>query len=59
MVRNSRSHENPGNVAIGYVRVSTEEQASEGVSLEAQRAKVVAYRALHASVVGMGWGASW
>jgi len=33
--------------AIGYVRVSTEEQATEGVSLEAQRAKVVAYCALH------------
>ena len=29
--------------AIGYVRVSTEEQATEGVSLDAQRAKVVAY----------------
>lgn len=26
--------------AIGYVRVSTEQQASEGVSLEAQRAKI-------------------
>jgi DNA invertase Pin-like site-specific DNA recombinase len=33
--------------AIGYVRVSTEEQATEGVSLEAQRAKVVAYCGLH------------
>jgi hypothetical protein len=42
MVRNSRSPENPGNVAIGYVRVSTEEQATEGVSLDAQRAKVLA-----------------
>lgn len=29
--------------AIGYVRVSTEEQATEGVSLEAQRARVEAY----------------
>ena len=28
---------------IGYVRVSTKEQATEGVSLQAQRAKVVAY----------------
>jgi len=26
--------------AIGYIRVSTEQQASEGVSLEAQRAKI-------------------
>ena len=33
--------------AIGYVRVSTEEQATEGLSLEAQRAEVVAYCALH------------
>lgn len=29
--------------AIGYVRVSTEEQATEGVSLAAQRAKLQAY----------------
>ena len=33
--------------AIGYVRVSTEEQATEGVSLDAQRAKVLAYCGLH------------
>ena len=29
--------------AIGYVRVSTEDQATEGVSLEAQKAKLVAW----------------
>ncbi|AMV32779.1 DNA-invertase hin [Pirellula sp. SH-Sr6A] len=29
--------------AIGYCRVSTEDQASEGVSLEAQRAKIAAW----------------
>lgn len=29
--------------AIGYARVSTEDQASEGVSLEAQRAKIAAW----------------
>jgi site-specific DNA recombinase len=29
--------------AIGYVRVSTEDQASEGVSLEAQKAKLAAW----------------
>ena len=29
--------------AIGYVRVSTEKQASEGVSLEAQKAKIAAW----------------
>ena len=33
--------------AIGYVRVSTEEQASEGVSLAAQRAKLIAYASLY------------
>lgn len=30
-------------VAVGYVRVSREEQAREGVSLEAQRARIIAY----------------
>ena len=29
--------------AIGYIRVSTEQQAGEGVSLEAQRAKIEAW----------------
>src|SRR5689334_15854067 len=29
--------------AIGYVRVSTEEQANEGVSLEAQQARIAAW----------------
>ncbi len=29
--------------AIGYIRVSTEEQAREGVSLENQRARIEAY----------------
>src|SRR6185369_9822776 len=33
--------------AIGYVRVSTEEQALEGVSLDAQRAKIDQYCDLH------------
>ena len=33
---------NVAGVAIEYVRVSTEEQAAEGVSLDAQRAKIVA-----------------
>jgi DNA invertase Pin-like site-specific DNA recombinase len=32
---------------IGYVRASTEEQAREGVSLDAQRTKVEQYAALH------------
>ena len=33
--------------AIGYVRVSTEQQASEGVSLEAQAARIRAYATLN------------
>ena len=33
--------------AVGYVRVSTEEQAREGVSLEAQESKIRAYAELH------------
>jgi DNA invertase Pin-like site-specific DNA recombinase len=32
---------------IGYIRVSTEEQAGHGVSLDAQRAKLAAYAALY------------
>ena len=35
------------NKAIGYVRVSTEGQATEGVSLEAQRAKIAAWCAVN------------
>ncbi len=33
--------------AVGYIRVSSEEQATEGVSLDAQRAKVVGYSDLY------------
>jgi site-specific DNA recombinase len=29
--------------AIGYIRVSTEDQAKEGVSLDNQRSKITAY----------------
>ena len=29
--------------AIGYIRVSTEDQAREGISLDAQKAKIEAY----------------
>jgi DNA invertase Pin-like site-specific DNA recombinase len=33
--------------AIGYIRVSTDKQADQGVSLEAQRAKIEAYAMLY------------
>ena len=33
--------------AVGYIRVSTEEQAREGISLEAQEDKVKKYADLH------------
>lgn len=33
--------------AVGYIRVSTEEQSREGVSLDMQRAKIKAYCELH------------
>lgn len=37
----------PARPAIGYVRVSTEDQAREGLSLEAQRARILAACAVH------------
>ena len=43
MKRRSKSTEAPSLKAVGYVRVSTEDQAREGVSLEAQRAKIEAW----------------
>ena len=33
--------------AYGYARVSTEEQAKEGISLEAQQAKIKVFATLH------------
>jgi DNA invertase Pin-like site-specific DNA recombinase len=39
---------NSTKTAIGYVRVSTQEQATEGVSLDAQRDRLRAYCKLHA-----------
>ncbi|HNN95511.1 MAG TPA: recombinase family protein, partial [Pseudomonadota bacterium] len=45
------SRTNSGNVAIrravGYVRVSTDMQAQEGISLEAQQAAIQQYCSLH------------
>jgi DNA invertase Pin-like site-specific DNA recombinase len=35
--------------AIGYVRVSTAEQATEGVSLDAQRARIAAWAQANAA----------
>ncbi|MFN6131356.1 MAG: recombinase family protein [Pseudomonadota bacterium] len=35
------------NKAIGYIRVSTQDQATEGVSLETQRAKIAAWCAVN------------
>ena len=40
-------HTNTTKTAIGYVRVSTQEQVSEGVSLDAQRDKLRTYCRLH------------
>jgi len=40
-------------IAIGYVRVSTARQADEGVSLDAQRAKIAAYCDLHGLELGI------
>ena len=38
------THNTPGTTKVlGYIRVSTEEQAERGVSLDAQRAKLEAY----------------
>lgn len=34
-------------IVVGYIRVSSKEQAEGGVSLDAQRAKITAYCALH------------
>jgi DNA invertase Pin-like site-specific DNA recombinase len=39
----THAHTQPTKTAIGYVRVSTQEQASEGVSLDAQRDRLTAY----------------
>src|SRR5438128_9519593 len=36
-----------GTRVVGYIRVSTEQQAAEGVSLEAQREKIMAYARLY------------
>ncbi len=45
MARNAS--QNSAKRAVGYVRVSTEEQATEGVSLDVQRARISDHRRLH------------
>lgn len=47
MTNRSKATPQNTNRVIGYVRVSTDEQARDGVSLEAQAAKVRAYCALY------------
>jgi len=44
----THAHTSDTKTAIGYVRVSTQEQATEGVSLDAQRDRIRAYCRLHA-----------
>jgi site-specific DNA recombinase len=43
----THAHTNAAKTAIGYVRVSTQEQATEGVSLDAQRDRLRSYCKLH------------
>ena len=43
-----QQHTNTTKTAIGYVRVSTQEQVSDGVSLDAQRDRLRTYCRLHA-----------
>ena len=47
LMKTPTPHENAIRLAIGYVRVSTHEQAQDGVSLEVQRDKLRAYCRLH------------
>jgi site-specific DNA recombinase len=47
MARKRTAKADEGSRLIGYVRVSTEEQAREGISLDAQRARLEAYCLAH------------
>ena len=43
----TNNHPNGANRAIGYARVSTSEQAEEGISLQVQEDSIRAYAQLH------------
>src|SRR3569832_1586691 len=45
----AQAHTDGTRTAVGYVRLSTQEQATEGVSLDAQRDRLRAYCKLHSS----------
>lgn len=47
LMKTTTPHENRARLAIGYIRVSTHEQAQEGVSLDVQHDKLRAYCKLH------------
>jgi DNA invertase Pin-like site-specific DNA recombinase len=42
------------NDALGYIRVSSEEQADSGLGLEAQRQRIAAYCAMKELRLGLG-----
>lgn len=44
---NAHAHTQPTKPAIGYVRVSTQEQVTDGVNLDDQRDRLTAYCKLH------------
>jgi DNA invertase Pin-like site-specific DNA recombinase len=50
-MQRTRNQLSNGSTVIGYVRVSTEDQAQGGVSLEAQRRRIEAYCAAHGLVL--------
>ena len=50
-MQRTRNQLSNGSAVIGYVRVSTEDQAQGGVSLEAQRRRIEAYCAAHGLVL--------
>ena len=49
VTRSQPQHRESAMRLVGYVRVSTEEQATEGVSLDAQRERLAAYALAHSA----------